>query len=289
MSQKWLKFGALFLGLLAMTACESVQEPLGGESFQETLGGESGIFGRQPALSEDGAPEDAESVETLMRMGSFAEERGDLASAIAIYRRARAASPNWSTPLIRLGRVLMMSGALQEAQGAYRDAVDRDPDNTDALRGLANTQIALGDPGAAIGILDTALQIEPSPALYNSQGVAFDLTGNHVQAQNAYEQGLLLTPRDPDLRINLAVSLSLTGDLAGALELARAVGQSPAATPRHRQNYAMLLTFSGDLDAARRVARMDMDDRQAAMAVNRFLVIAQIANTAERAAAISAY
>lgn len=280
MSHNWLKFGALFLGLAAMSACESVQEPLGGES---------GIFGRQPAIDESRAGEDAESVETLLRMGSFAEERGDIASAIAIYRRARAAAPDWSRPLVNLGRALMMSGALEEAQGAYRDAVERAPEDTDALRGLANTQIALGEPEGALPILRRALEIDPSPALYNSQGVAFDLTGDHAQAQTAYQRGLDLDPRDPDLRMNLAVSLSLSGNMAGALEIARAVGQSPAATPRHRQNYAMILTFAGDLDAARRVARMDMDDRQAAMAVNRFLVIGQIPNTAERAAAISAY
>lgn len=286
MSQKSLKFALLFLGLAALTSCESAQEPLGGEG---------GIFGRQQPIDESRADVDAESVETLLRMGSFAEERGDLASAVAIYRRARAAAPDWSRPLIALGRTLMQTGATREAMGAYRDAVERAPRNTEALRGLANAQIALGEPEGALPLIRDALRVHeedrsvPPAALYNSQGVAFDLTGDHRQAQTAYRRGLEIDGRDLDLRMNLAVSLSLSGEIAGALELAQAVGQSPASTPRHRQNYAMILTFAGDLDNARRVARLDMDDRQAAVAVNRFLIIGQIENTAERAAAISAY
>lgn len=266
--------------LVGLTACESVLEPVGGDT---------GIYSRDPILPESGAPEGAESIETLLNMANFAEERLDYAAAVALYRRAHTAAPDWSEPLIRLGRAYMQTGALREAQGAFRDAVDRSPENADALRGLANTQIALGEPGGALPTLRKAVEIAPSVAAYNSLGVAYDLTGRHDQAQAAYGAGLDIDDRDNDLRINLALSLSLTGDLPGAVEIARRVGQSPSATTRHRQNYAMILAFAGDLETAREVARADLDDGQAARAINRFLVIGTIPDTAERAAAINAY
>lgn len=242
--------------------------------------------------SAEGVPQE-ESSETLERLADFTLARGDAASAIGLYRRAHLADPDRMDPLIKLGRTLARAGNHEEAAGAFNQALIDDPDNSDALRGYANAQIALGRPDVARVNLEAALDSETLPPadrpfVLNSLGVALDLLGRHEDAQARYRDGLNLTPGDLDLRSNLALSLSLGGAEAAAVDLMRAVAAAPAAETRHRRNLALVLGLAGNAEgAAEALRRAEVPPGEIAAQIERYARLRAIEDTTARAAAIA--
>ena len=130
----------------------------------------------------------------------------------------------------------------------------------DALRGLGNALLSLDQPELALPQFEAALAVDANdPRVHNSLGVVHDMMGNHRMAQKHYRAGLAIAPDNLMLRNNLGLSLALSGDFQEAIDLLRPLAFHPAATPRNRQNLALVYGLSGDLDAAARIARIDLD------------------------------
>jgi Flp pilus assembly protein TadD len=211
-------------------------------------------------LAEEQTP--AKTVAALLRAGDATRASGDLPSAVTFYRRAHAIASDQTAPLIRLGETLAGLGAANEAAESFRAAIERDPKDPDAQRGLGNALLALNQPQLAIQSFTTANAIKPDARCYNGIGVANDMTARHRAAQSAYQQGLQLAASNLQLQNNLALSLMLSGDYPEAIEILRAIVSDPAATPRHRQNLAMAYGLAGDIKEAARVARLDLEESQ---------------------------
>jgi Flp pilus assembly protein TadD len=211
-------------------------------------------------VAEEQTP--AKTHAALMRAGDATRASGDLASAVAFYRRAHALTPENATALVRLGETLASLGAPNEAAEAFRAAVERDPKDPDAHRGLGNAMLALYQPQIAIQSFNAANALKPDARCYNGIGVANDMIGGHRAAQVAYQQGLQLAGGNLQLQNNFALSLMLSGDYPEAIEILNAVITDPAATPRHRQNLAMAYGLAGDIKEAARVSRLDLEEAQ---------------------------
>jgi Flp pilus assembly protein TadD len=211
-------------------------------------------------VAEEQTP--AKTLAALLRAGDATRAAGDLASAVTFYRRAHAIAPDQALPLIRLGETLASLGAHNEAAESFRAAVERDPKDADAQRGLGNAMLALHQPQLAIQSFTVANSIKPDARCYNGIGVANDMAARHRAAQAAYQQGLQLAANNLQLQNNLALSLMLSGDYPEAIEILRALTSDPAATSRHRQNLAMAHGLAGDIKEAARVARLDLEESQ---------------------------
>ena len=95
-------------------------------------------------------------------------------------------------------------------------------------------------------------------------GVAYDMIGDAREAQVHYRMGLQLAPNNVTLLNNLGLSLALSGDLPGSIDLLLRVVASAAATARHRQNLALAYGLSGQIEQAAAVARQDLDEEAVA-------------------------
>ena len=245
-----------------------------------------------PATSGAVAPD---QVETLMRLGDFTLASGDTAGAIGIYRRAHLLEPAAIEPLSRLGTSLSRLGSYEDAAGAYRTALAIEPGDAELQRGLANALIALGRPAEALQYLvgpataGAPRHTRPGtsdPRLQNSIGVAYDMMGDHGQAQQSYRHGLLMSPTDLTLKSNLALSLSLDGSHDQAVALAREAATHPQATVRHRRTLAMILAFA-DRDAeAADVLRSVDGEAEVARNLAYYDQLRRIPGSGDRAAAI---
>src|SRR5262249_6813474 len=92
-----------------------------------------------------------------------------------------------------MGAGLLAVGFNAEAAQAYSGALQLQPSNLDALRGLGHARILLGQPQFAITQYQTALSIAPNDIRsLNGLGVAQDMTGDHTAAQKTYHQVLTL-------------------------------------------------------------------------------------------------
>jgi tetratricopeptide (TPR) repeat protein len=91
-------------------------------------------------------------------LGRIAQASGDLAGAIGHLQRAAELQdglaymepPYWYFPVRQsLGALLLQTGRLEEAEAAFRAALNQSPNNGWALFGLARTLRAKGDEKSA--------------------------------------------------------------------------------------------------------------------------------------------
>ena len=200
------------------------------------------------------------AAESLVNMGDFAAERGQLSSAIGLYRQAISADPTSVSATTRLGETLGQANRYPEAVAAFRRGTTLDPNNPRILRGLGNVLIAQGRPAQAMEPLGQALAVEPDPRTLNSLGVAHDLLGQHEEAQAIYRQAIALDSADPDVIGNLALSLSLDGQHDLAVQTAQSASVAPNAAPRHRHTLALVQGLAGRREDAANTARLDMPE-----------------------------
>lgn len=196
----------------------------------------------------------------LMRVGAAAHAGGDLANAVGIYRRAAGMNTGDPAPLVAAGTTLLEMGQVNEAIVSFNGALEREPRDPEALRGLAKAYLKSGRPELAAQPLAVAFQETPDdPRLLQLIGVADDFAGAHAEAQARYRRGLQIRPGDPALLLNLALSLALTENFDEAIGLLRPIAAAPAGTPRDRQTLALIYGLRGDRAAAERMGRLDLD------------------------------
>ena len=197
----------------------------------------------------------------LMRIGAAARSSGDLPNALGVYRRAAEMAPGDPAPLIAAGDVLLKMGNINEAIVSYNAALVRTGDTQGAQIGLAKAFLMTGKPQLALAPLSRALEQSPDdPKLLLLLGVAKDLAGEHLEAQDLYRRGLTLAPADPALTLNLALSLALSGNYSTAIAVLQPLAMSAAGSPRERQTLALIYGLDGNTAEASRISAIDLDE-----------------------------
>lgn len=211
--------------------------------------------------ADNAKPNAAEALtpDTMMRLADTTRQAGDLGQAAALYQRVAQLDPKNPKPLLALGGIYAQLQMPKDAAQAWAAALNLDPKNAAALRGLANAQIQTGDTAGAITNLQAAQAIQPDWRNDNSLGVAYDMSGDHAAAQKAYKEGLALDANNLQLTNNLGLSLALSGSYDQAIPLLEASARDPRSTPRMRQNLALAYGLSGDDKKAAEVAKQDLD------------------------------
>lgn len=204
------------------------------------------------------------SEDAFLKAAQAAAESGDTNSTIAFYRRAADLAPKDATPLVQLGAFMAKTGALPGAVEAYRGALLRAPSDWRIDLELGRLDLRLDHPREAIGHFDTARREHPQASAWNGLGVSRDLLGDHVQAQDAYQEGLKLSPGDPTLRNNLGLSQALAGNFAAAIAGLSSLAAEPGASPRYRLNLALAYGLAGEDDHAATAARRDLGEAEIA-------------------------
>lgn len=208
----------------------------------------------------DRSQADLAQIRPIMRVASATRERGDLATAAGLYKRAHELTPERIEPLIHLGYTLNQAGASAEAAESFRRALRIEGENAEALRGLGLALMQRDQVDLAIEKFEAALDASEDVRVYNALGVAYDMNGDHGAAQTHYYAGLDLDPGSLSLRTNLGLSLALSGNFQDSIALLNEVSRDPMATPEHRQILALAYGLAGDTQAAARTARIDLDE-----------------------------
>lgn len=196
----------------------------------------------------------------VLRVGDQTRMRGDLASAVTIYRRAADLAPFNPQPYLAMGDALLALGAYNDASKAYHDAIDRGA-TVDAYRGLGNALIAQDQPGLALTQFEEAIRLAKDDVRgYSGKGVALGMIGDYAAAQAVYRRALQIDPDNRTVLNNLGLSLAFSGAPQEAIDLLLPVALDPKATPRHRQNLALAYGLAGNMTEAAKIGRMDLDE-----------------------------
>jgi tetratricopeptide (TPR) repeat protein len=143
---------------------------------------------------------------------------GDLAGAIAAYRRAIDLDPKYVEAHNNLGVALWDKGDLAAAIAAYQKAIDLDPQYFKAYYNLGLALRKKGDLAGAIAAYQKAIDLDPMPAqpCYDL-GNALQDKGDLAAAMAAYQRAIELNPDYAQAHCNLGAVLALRGKFADSL------------------------------------------------------------------------
>lgn len=161
-------------------------------------------------------------------------EAGRFDAAQRLYEQALRAEPNNIDALLGLAAIARHENRAEDASRHYLKILDIEPRHALAQTGLI-ALIGRADPQAAETRLKQLAAREPSPALYFTLGNLYADQGQWSQAQQSYFQAHHLDPGNPDYAYNLAVSLEHLGQQKLALEFYRRAVQLAAG--RGRANF----------------------------------------------------
>lgn len=163
-----------------------------------------------------------------------------------------------------LSNALRAIGRNAEAADAAERALLVAPDNVDLLVAAARGRIAGGSAFYAIAPLQHAVALKGNNwQLYSLLGVAYDQVKRPDDAQGAWATALKLSPNNPAVLTNIAMSKVSAGDLAGAEPLLRTAAAQTGATLQIRQNLALVLGLEGKMPEAEKLLRQDLPPDQA--------------------------
>jgi tetratricopeptide (TPR) repeat protein len=157
-------------------------------------------------------------------------------------RRAIAAAPQSVLGYVQMGNLRFVQKQYSDAAKAYQEALDRNADSTDALRGLMNTYVAEKQIDKAIAAANAQIQKSPNNSrFYELLGSALvqgknDLSGGEA----AFAKSAALDKNNSDAVIQLCQVRAARGEIDQAIATGE---QSLKDNPRQPNLYVVL----GDL------------------------------------------
>lgn len=197
---------------------------------------------------------------SLYQAAESFEDRRDYVTAVSYYRNLYRRDKNDVGAIVGLSRGLRHLQQAREAQAIVLRALKEAPKNQDLRAELGKVQLALGEPLKAVDTL-SRVDAELKGGRWDvvvALAVAHDRIGMYEQAERRYRQAMKLSPENAVVLNNYALSLAQAERLPEALEILERAAAMPEATPRMRQNLAMLYAMKGDLTMAEQYVRRDL-------------------------------
>jgi tetratricopeptide (TPR) repeat protein len=142
---------------------------------------------------------------------------------LAVARHHVARRPESSEAHERLGALLLQHNRLREAAAAFKEAVERDPQNTDAAMGLAQVTIRVNETSNVLALAAGVAALDPG---------APGAIGAIREAARAFEQALLTRPNDLWLLVHAARCHAKLGNWPQAEQFCRRAERvAPRAMP----------------------------------------------------------
>ena len=167
------------------------------------------------------------SVFPLLQQAYAAYGEGRLGEARRLYEQVRSQEPDNRDALLGLAAVALGSGRLEEARALYRRCLEIEPKDAIARAGLLSLQPAV-DPATREASLKSLLQEGGDSApVHFALGNLYAQQQRWAAAQAAYFRALQAAPGNADYAYNLAVSLEHLGRRREAMEFyQRALAQA---------------------------------------------------------------
>jgi Flp pilus assembly protein TadD len=194
-----------------------------------------------------------------------AADRLEPLARAAFWAHETDADPTDAEAGVKLSKALRLLKRNDEALAAVGRVLVFHPKDLEGLLELARDQIQNGHPFEALEPLRQAEAVAPrdwrAPSL---RGVAYDQLGRPDDARQAWQAALRLSPDNPAVLSNLAMSLAAAGEAGKAETLLRKAVQSPEATIITRQDLALVLGLQGKTAEAEKLIRDDVPPVEAA-------------------------
>ena len=153
------------------------------------------------------------------------------------------------------GNEFLRRGQYDEAEHAFRLALEADPGSLEALSGLGRVGVLRGRYSEALPLLERATRVSSQiVSAFIALGDAYAATGDLERAAATYRQAVALSPADLDARLSLARSLTEIGEYQEAEEICsrsmRNARDDPAKLSRVYQEIGEVYSRQGKSPAA---------------------------------------
>ncbi len=215
--------------------------------------------------SRDALRANPHSIPARINLAAALELSGRDHEALLEYLEAANRSRSSVLALVALGSAFRRRKRWSLALDAYSRARDVDPDDPDALGGLAEVLYQMDSPAAARAHIERACVIRVDDAeLWNTAGRVRIALGDSLGGVSAYRKAAQLKPMDWDIRRYLGYALYASGDIADALaEMKRSVELNPRGSLSHWALGRMLSDWNRPDEALfhlREATLLDPDD-----------------------------
>jgi tetratricopeptide (TPR) repeat protein len=201
-----------------------------------------------------------------MRMISTADNRINeeyLKKAIDQLQKVTRQAPKDADSWVLLGRLYGASNNSVESEKAYNKALEADPDNEDALTGLATLYAALGDNAKAAEKLKAAAEKNPNERTLIQLAEAYEELHDYKGAAEAMAKALEMQPENSKIASRVAVDLMRSGQFDQALGIfEKLVAEDPKNQPAQlsiAQIYRAKRDFSRAREALAKCKTLDPD------------------------------
>ncbi|MBV9265850.1 MAG: tetratricopeptide repeat protein, partial [Acidobacteriaceae bacterium] len=203
----------------------------------------------------------------------YTQELGDQANrvdeamakrAIEQYKLVTDKDPSDTESLLMLGRLEKLVGNSVEAEAAFKKVLTTDPDNEDAVTGLATVYSDRGDPKAGSDLLEKLNKKSPSSRTLVALANAYEQMRQYGLAADTYKKALDLDPSRTELKGPLAQSQALAGRYDEALQtfsdMAQASPQDPEPYIGMAQIYRQQKKFTEAGNAIAKAKQLDPEN-----------------------------
>ena len=177
----------------------------------------------------------------------------------ALLRLAR--NPEDASVLVDAGNASLRVGDIEAAIGFFSRADMLRPGNARAKAGLGSAHVRSENPFDALLMFEEAEKAGMAASLIaGDRGLAYDLVGDNVHAQDLYRLALSQGPND-EITQRLALSLAISGDRAGAEAALRPLLERRDLSAYRARAFAMAIM--GDTKEALSIVRVRLPSEAA--------------------------
>jgi tetratricopeptide (TPR) repeat protein len=191
-------------------------------------------------------------------------DEGMARRAVEEYKLITQKDPKDVDSLVMLGRLDKLLNDSVDAESAFKKVLAAEPENEDAITGLAGVYSDRGDARAASQLLEKLTSKSPSPRALVVLANSYEQMHEYGLAAETYKKALALDPSRLELKSALAEDQALSGHLDDALKTYQELAQ---ANPRDAQPYlgmSQIYREQKNLDLARKMndkaKELDPDD-----------------------------
>lgn len=186
-------------------------------------------------------------------------DRMDALARSVFWARENEINPRDPQAGVKLALALRELGQFDQAAATAQSVLVVQPGNVEAMLELGRAHIARGQAFYGIAALEQARATAPNDwRPLSLLGVAYQQVRRTDDARAAWNEGLRLSPDNPDILTNAAIALMTSGNAAGAEALLRRAAAQPTATLKVRQNLALSLGLQGKTAEAEQILRRDL-------------------------------
>lgn len=225
-----------------------------------------GACSASPSLLQDVA---LKSDKTESTESANTAPQSELQKATTYWGKEYAKKPSELQPAINYAKNLKALGEKQKALSVLEQASVYHANDSQLTSEYGRLALELNQVNIAGQLLAAADDpTKPDWRVVSARGTVLAKQGKYGDAIPFYERALTLAPDNPGIMNNLAMAHAMMGNPKKAEQILRQAAAAPSATPKVRENLALVLGLQGRYDESKSVASSVVDSDTAASNTN---------------------